>query len=246
MSYIDKIKKGNDIYDIHAEEQQVKELIKADKDIISQIEVIYDEQSDETRFTFPAHIYPICFFEGNDGVNLYFDYEEKILVDEDGVENADIGYDNEGKINFIWEGQQTIDLIDELFYLNSSIYADDLQFNWLNILKPQPAGTKLYRHYIVIDDNDDECFDIITNLSIIFPSNASLIEKLTFLADYQANYLYSSTYSISQGDTHLFNGVFYNVGEDAIEYSGFDQDDGTINHFTWSNITSITDTVTEL
>lgn len=89
-------------------ENQVKGLIQADKDILSQI--VYDTDSD--TILFPKGVLPLRIYDEDDGMDYFFDYKNEILIDENGqvVEDVTISVTDDNKI-----------LIDGVIYAISDI-----------------------------------------------------------------------------------------------------------------------------
>ena len=149
-------------------EQQVKDLIEADKDIINQIEIEYDEDNDLTTFVFPKGVIPVCLYfnEYADEEDLYFDYLNNKLYSfsRDLSEDTSIDFNNNSLTLYI-SGDLTNDKVNCLLYLNESGVGNGFLYGfeiaWQNVLKPQPNGTKLYNHSIKFANNV-ECIAVST------------------------------------------------------------------------------------
>lgn len=124
------------------------QAIQADKDIISQIKVEYDEIDDETTVTFPKGVIPITAYFNDFSGLVYFDYDNLELLNSNGEVLAYfLSSSSTNKlVKVVVSGNFNVTENDELYYIYHSGNLDiEDSCNWYKILNPS-GGTKLYKH----------------------------------------------------------------------------------------------------
>ena len=132
-------------------EVDIKGLIEADKDIISQIKIRYDEDNDVTIAVLPKGVMPLVLDETEAvGEQFYFNYDDNTCIGNlgDVIDGCEIYFrENSGCFEIQFSGE-VIPVISHIEYI---MYDGDLNYVALNTQKlyyPASAGTKLYKHEI--------------------------------------------------------------------------------------------------
>jgi len=134
----------------------INDAIEADKDILSQIEVEYDEDSNSTSFTFPENILPLAFYVDSFGDTFYFDYSSSNVVGNNGYIYGSIELLNNKIILVIDDSELFLtEGYDNLAYIISNATDNFPTINTI-ILSPyaQEPGTKLYKHSLRFTETD--------------------------------------------------------------------------------------------
>lgn len=223
-------------------------ITEADKDIISQIEITYDEENDETIFTFPKGIIPIQFYSSAiEQEYLVFDYFNENIINR-GKSNPIAAiietYEENTKLRVKVQGdyvtdRELTDVISELLYIRIDSYIDVGNLpNFMSLYQP---GTKLYRHKFNIKYNSNRTisFQVITYKRTKYSNGINQ----DFFIDVGENALVIS--KENDGDQWGFapqSVSFYVVNTTLEAYQ--DSVDGTPR--TISGITSITEAIIEL
>lgn len=185
---------------------QVKDLIEADKDVISKIEVEYN--SGYTTFIFPKGILPLnialnshsIYFINGHSVNHNGEALLNYSVDEISAD--------EGQVSIVFVGDKSDEVINSILYLNfENDYDSSILFNSYYICFPKASVTKLYKHTIV--DYADG-YNFVAILPVAEPLNFSQLDSyLKIYQFFQSNGIVSFT---ENGCPVLFdniNNIFY-------------------------------------
>ncbi len=155
------------------------EANKANKDILNQIQITYNQTYDLTTIRFPEHTVPLSF-AFNDGITLFFDLAN--LVDSSRnirYAIADL-YNEDGRVLLDLRRDLTSKTINQLTYISQCgevMIMDDTY----QIFHPQ-TGTKLYRHrcrLVNTSTGTTEDFIIVSTSSIKIDGLANLNEVMT-------------------------------------------------------------------
>lgn len=132
---------GDFVYDsteiIDMNEFATKNYVDAQKNILSNVKVDYNEDDDETTYTFPKGIVPIKFYNNDNDNYLYCDYESLRCKYQDGSTEYSITTDRE-HIKFIVGGEYSVyDIFEEVQYiLVDRDFDAEYLGNWHAILNP--------------------------------------------------------------------------------------------------------------
>ena len=152
---VDKVEDvESDIADLPTE-QDVKNLIQANKDILSQL--VYESVGGYTKITFPKNVLPIHIYL--DETEYYFDYVNEFVLDDTGalVSNSSVSVEND-IVQMSLQG-----IFGEICNLSYILFNEtEDMLNTYYLFNPRGGGTKLYKHDILMS-----AINITINFSII-------------------------------------------------------------------------------
>ncbi len=215
----------------------IDSAIQADKDIISQIKVEYDEQHNLTKFIFPKGILPIRFFDDKvDSDYEYFDYtSQRILMSNGDVSSWVLTSDGESVIIEL-SSQSDNTAISELLFIHFNGELDiQSNYNWYKILNYKGA-TKLYKHTF-FDSNNNYQFELITPYGTPFNFNT--------LDTYKKVYDFIKTISCLSFKTIYFQDMYFDstTGHNYFYIIEIEGQKSSVDDW---ELAYTTDTVTEL
>lgn len=209
----------------------VENMIKADKDILSQLDISYDSDNDKTTIIFPKNIMPLVI--NTDNFTYYFDYLNDEVYGDEISEGGLMGniLKHNGQITIvigIEENETTIKSIEYILF-SKMVYT----LNTYYLYNPVTSGgTKLYRHELKLASTYQGTFTG-NQIIVISKSSTPLTDIPSLATDNSIVSIYSAVYYVriaSEGRNVAFLGRVVN------------------NAFTETKcyISSSADTVTEL
>lgn len=205
-------------------EAHIKELIEADKDILSQIEVIVDEVNQTTTYVFPTGVLPLKYYSGLNDYYLYFNYGSNCIFNEEDL-IADSSRElsmYEGKIALILDSVGDISEIQELMYIHATLQDTSSLGDWFDILNSKP----LYQHNITFDSDIETGIEIQVVSYYNEPYNISNLKNAVengYIINVSGNFEY---------DQHRMYAMFLISVGNTVKVCCFDSDTGTFGNVT--------------
>lgn len=238
---------------------EIPQMIKASKDVISKIKMVYDENDNFTSIIFPKGIMPLSITINTHTLFI----KNESLVNELGEEVEGYGFDgyyaDAGIVYLDVVGNITEQIINELNYV--SYDSDGAKYTLLkdtyHLFHPiTSGGSKLYKHRILFQTNSlqlDFILEVINKSSDKIENSSQLYNAFT-------NIIFPIMECLPGSGKHT--GFAFTVSSSALLnyiYIQTSYPGGSINYYreqfnlstgnydqTQLQITSYTDTVTEL
>lgn len=140
-----------------------KSAIQADKDVLSQIEFTYDEDNNKSTITLPRYVLPIrMYFENvRGGDNIYFDYTQYELRDDDNSLVGTISIRNEQVSLFIEGDVEKSESDDMTFCYFNSVEVDLNTYYLYHQFLPEYDCRYLYFiNHLVFEDTINNSYSI--------------------------------------------------------------------------------------
>lgn len=153
-------RKHNELVEEVPNENDIKQIIHADRNIISQINARLE--NNDFHMTFPAFILPIHMYDYDNGTDYFISYKENVAIDGNGSTVGDLYYDTTtNKVDVALYNEVSMENMS-IEYIYSSGKTDDMRsfgdwYNILNSINVENATSGVVSEVLGLKTNGDLC-----------------------------------------------------------------------------------------